>query len=137
MSVIEMGLTFRVVESGCCNTTFAMTQRQYDEVWKEGRHFHCPRCGQRRIPKDVENLKLKREIEWLQNQRQSAEDDAAFERRERQHVQHQLAATKGHQTRLKKRIAAGVCPCCHRTFQDLARHMHGQHPEFVATEEKP
>lgn len=41
------------------------------------------------------------------------------------------ATTKGHITRLKKRIAAGVCPCCRRTFQDLAKHMKGQHPRYV------
>lgn len=27
-----------------------------------------------------------------------------------------------------KRVTAGVCPCCNRTFQNLARHMKGQHP---------
>lgn len=40
-------------------------------------------------------------------------------------------ATKGHLTRQKRRAAAGVCPCCNRTFQQLARHMKGQHPDFV------
>lgn len=33
--------------------------------------------------------------------------------------------------RLKARAAAGVCPCCNRTFQQLARHMAKNHPEFV------
>jgi len=39
--------------------------------------------------------------------------------------------TRGQVTKLKKRVAAGVCPCCHRSFQNLARHMAGQHPEYV------
>jgi hypothetical protein len=43
-----------------------------------------------------------------------------------------LAAQKGVATRLKKRIANGVCPCCNRQFQNVARHMAGQHPEFSA-----
>jgi hypothetical protein len=33
-------------------------------------------------------------------------------------------------TRIKKRVAAGVCPCCNRSFKDLARHMAGQHPDY-------
>src|SRR5262245_9322902 len=33
------------------------------------------------------------------------------------------AATRGHLTRTRKRTAHGVCPCCKRTFQQLARHM--------------
>jgi hypothetical protein len=41
------------------------------------------------------------------------------------------AATRGHLTRHRKRAAAGVCPCCHRTFQQLARHMANKHPGFA------
>lgn len=33
--------------------------------------------------------------------------------------------------RVKKRVHAGVCPCCNRTFQQLARHMKNKHPEQV------
>ena len=40
-------------------------------------------------------------------------------------------ATRGHLTRTKKRVAAGVCPCCHRTFQQLARHMAAKHPHYT------
>jgi hypothetical protein len=32
--------------------------------------------------------------------------------------------------RLADRAAAGVCPCCHRTFKQLARHMDNKHPEY-------
>jgi hypothetical protein len=56
------------------------------------------------------------------------------------HVKDQLEATErsliGHKaakTRLKNRIAAGVCPCCNRQFQNLHRHMTGQHPDFGST----
>lgn len=37
---------------------------------------------------------------------------------------------KGVATRLKNRAAHGVCPCCNRTFQQLARHMSAKHPDF-------
>lgn len=33
--------------------------------------------------------------------------------------------------RMTKRIHAGVCPCCNRTFSNLARHMQTKHPENV------
>lgn len=32
-------------------------------------------------------------------------------------------------TRVRKRLARGVCPCCNRTFDNLARHMATKHPE--------
>lgn len=46
-------------------------------------------------------------------------------------------AEKAAKTRLKNRVAAGVCPCCNRTFKQLARHMKSQHPDFSATQEAP
>ena len=39
-------------------------------------------------------------------------------------------ATRGHLTRQRKRAAAGVCPCCHRSFQNVQRHVQVKHPDF-------
>lgn len=41
-------------------------------------------------------------------------------------------AQKAATTRAKKRAAAGVCPCCNRTFKQLARHMESQHPDYAS-----
>jgi chromosome segregation ATPase len=41
-----------------------------------------------------------------------------------------LAATKGVLTKTSKRIGQGVCPCCNRSFPNLARHMAGKHKDF-------
>jgi hypothetical protein len=35
-------------------------------------------------------------------------------------------------TRIRNRIAAGVCPCCTRTFKNVARHIKDKHPTYVA-----
>lgn len=73
----------------------------------------------------------------------SAKDEEAKlrEERERSHsanlvarldqTQASLSATKGVVTRMKRRASAGTCPCCNRTFQQLARHMETKHPSFV------
>lgn len=47
------------------------------------------------------------------------------------HEERSHAATRGHLTRTKKRVAHGVCPCCNRTFKQLAAHMKNKHPEYV------
>ena len=64
--------------------------------------------------------------------------DAELEREKRQHAearlvaaQDQLQAEKQAHTKTKKRITNGVCPCCHRTFQQLARHMKAKHPNHI------
>jgi hypothetical protein len=71
--------------------------------------------------------------EQLERERRRAGRLAA----ERDQVAASLRAQRGATTRARnqrdrdrQRIAAGVCPCCNRTFQNLARHMAGQHPEY-------
>lgn len=43
-------------------------------------------------------------------------------------------ATRGHLTRTRRRVQAGTCPCCKRTFKQLSRHMKTQHPDFKPEE---
>lgn len=54
----------------------------------------------------------------------------------REGAERSASAYKGQATRLRNRIKAGVCPRCNRTFQNLQRHMAGQHPEFKPEAEK-
>lgn len=46
------------------------------------------------------------------------------------HAEDQLRAAERRMDQLRKRAANGVCPCCHRTFQQLARHMTAKHPDY-------
>jgi hypothetical protein len=65
------------------------------------------------------------------------EDEIRAEREWRKQAQNQARAFKGRVTRLKNRAAAGVCPCCNRTFAQLARHMATKHKGFTAEEVVP
>lgn len=49
-------------------------------------------------------------------------------------AERRVSAAKGQITRLKNRASAGVCPCCNRTFVQLARHMAAKHKGFMAEE---
>lgn len=42
-----------------------------------------------------------------------------------------LVAQKAQTTRLRNRIAKGVCPCCKRSFTALSRHIKSKHPNYV------
>jgi hypothetical protein len=42
----------------------------------------------------------------------------------------QLDAANRESARLAKRAANGVCPCCGRSFVQLARHMKVKHPTY-------
>lgn len=70
-----------------------------------------------------EEAKLRNELE--RERRYSAHVVARLDQAEAS-----LSATRGVVTRMKRRASAGVCPCCNRTFQQLARHMATKHPDF-------
>lgn len=72
-----------------------------------------------------EREKLRRERDQLKQRMAMLEDE---KRLERERADKAEAATK----RLKKRTAAGTCPCCQRTFSNMNTHMRKQHPAFVA-----
>lgn len=66
-------------------------------------------------------------------QRVAEKDDEIRRQRElREATERRLSASRGVVTRIKNRIGHGVCPCCNRTFGDLAQHMASKHPTYSA-----
>jgi hypothetical protein len=123
-------LTQKAIQCCECLTNFSMEDRIYNQRLKDGKWFYCP-LGHSQHFTDTEFSRLKKEAEQLKKDHQSlqsrlkwAESDLHYEKRSH-------AATKGMLTKTKNRVAHGVCPCCNRTFKQLARHMAGQHPEYV------
>lgn len=118
--------TTLVTEECCrCGTVFAFAEELREKCLQDhSRQFYCPNGHPQHYLGETEAERLKRNLKWAHTRaaRIERERDRAEARR-----RGQLAAN----TRLKKRIANGVCPCCKRTFKDLARHMAGQHPEFA------
>lgn len=79
--------------------------------------------GQYYIEGESEESKLRRERDRLKQ-------DAA--RLEYECIDTIARADKAEKAikRLKKRASAGTCPCCQRTFSNMATHMRNQHPSF-------
>lgn len=93
--------------------------------------WYCPN-GHSWSYTESEADKIRRERDRLKQDAARLVDEAHDARRQLDSERRRTAAARGQVTKLKKRAAAGVCPCCNRTFQDLARHMAGQHPEFIS-----
>jgi len=87
-------------------------------------HTHVP-AGEREVDRLQQRLQAEKRI--LEAER----EEHAQTRAELDHTEHRRRAEKAAKTRLKKRAAAGVCPCCNRTFENLARHMQSKHPDFA------
>jgi hypothetical protein len=120
-----------IIECATCNIDFGIGDDFMRRRREDHGTFYCPNGHQNIYNGDNEAERLRKEVERHKTREQEAFDYATRERQRRLVVERQKAAAKGQLTKLKKRVAAGVCPCCNRTFANLGRHMTGQHPEYV------
>jgi ribosomal protein L9 len=122
MTTLRLDKRLTIVECGVCAVDFAMPETMHESCQEDGRTFFCPN-GHKIGYSETEVKRLRQQVE--QERRAAARATARADQAEAS-----ATALKGHNTRLRKRASAGVCPCCNRTFKQLAAHMKSQHPEF-------
>jgi protein-arginine kinase activator protein McsA len=111
-----------------CGVDFAspvLSRRRTD-----GEEFWCPN-GHGQVFHETEVQRLRKQLEAEKQKRETAErekDWALVRQRDAESKATKVQKKLNLQT---KRINAGVCPHCHRTFQQLARHMQCKHSEQV------
>jgi hypothetical protein len=67
----------------------------------------------------------------LEDRLAAAEAQATHERDQRKAAERAVTAARNEAARLRRRAANGVCPCCHRSFAQLGRHMKSKHPDYA------
>ena len=102
-----------------CGIPIAMTESQQRQYNENGMTITCV-LGHGTVRRESDNLRLQRELRETQDKLASAET------RQRTAMLTLDAEIKKRQ-RLERRVKAGVCPHCQRTFQNVARHMKSQH----------
>jgi hypothetical protein len=107
-----------------CGIMFAMPDTFKDAKRNDHSAFYCPNGHSLSYNGKSETERLKQQLQWAEASKQSWRDQAET-------AENRRRAQKAANTKLKKRIANGVCPCCSRNFQDLRRHMAGQHPDYA------
>lgn len=128
-----VGTTTMVTEE-CynCGMMWAMTQdfRQQCLDAPREKPMYCPAGHRQYYQGDSNETKLKKRLANTQEEvnRERSWRHEAESRTET--VMKQRNAFKGHLGRTKTAIAGGKCPCCGRNFQNLQRHMSGQHPDY-------
>lgn len=109
-----------------CEVRFWLSQSLYEsaQALRERFEFYCPYGhSQHYVTGESEKDKLRRERDQLKQQIAQRDDEIAARDR-------QLVAAKGQITKARNKAAAGQCPCCRRTFANMARHMAHMHPDF-------
>ena len=120
----------RLVTEICykCKAPFAMAESLYRTAITgcESVKFYCPfGHSQHYISGPSTEDKLRQERDRLKQETARLIDEA-------REATEKAAKAERALKRHKKRSAAGSCPCCNRTFSNMAEHMKTQHPEFVA-----
>lgn len=121
---INQPVELTVEECCACGLLFGMTTEYRDRRLDDHKLFYCPNGhsqGYRGESEAEKNARLLRE--------EQARHKRTLERENAERQAKEVAEAKAE--RLKKRAAAGVCHCCNRTFQQLARHMADKHPETI------
>ncbi len=122
-----------LVEVQCCNcgAYFGIERGRYDRLLSHGGTFHCTN-GHPQSFTETELTKAKRERDRLRQQLAERDDDLRKKEAQLKSAKTQVKNAKGTIVGLQTRAKHGVCPCCHRTFKQLAAHMQNKHPDFKA-----
>ena len=116
--------TLNIVECPNCHMDFGVTPDFERARRRDHGSFYCP-SGHRMSYRGLsDEEKLRKELEREKRRAASAEGNA-------KRLEYQRRAALGQVTKIKNRVGRGVCPCCNRTFQNLARHMESKHPEYA------
>lgn len=111
---------YEIIRPGCCGQPFAFAKATIRQKRFSNTQWFCPHCGAVRV--FTGKSEEQKRIEKLQHEHKRMQQEVIRERDRAQRVSNQYS-------RMRKRIQNGVCPCCNRTFQNLARHMATQHPD--------
>lgn len=92
-----------------------------------GKGWYCPWCKTAwHYPQ--EETKLEKQIAETNRYR----NFLAVERACHDQTKASLRSHKAAKTRIKNRIAKGICPCCNRYFNNLDHHMKSKHPDYLS-----
>ena len=123
-------VTLTVIQCGECGGSYAICENYRNQKHTHGGYWTCPYC---KASWGYGKSALSRMEAKLASEQRTSEhlrDLKRSEEREKERQARRARAFKGHLKRTKARIAAGVCPCCNRHFQNLHKHMKGQHPGY-------
>ncbi len=120
---IETMIDLEVISCPSCFMAFGAPERLFEKRREDGNYFYCPN-GHSMSYKD-------NEIGRLRCQLTKAQDHLAIAGQRTKEAWAVADSNRQQLNKLKRRVQAGVCSLCHRTFQNVQRHMTNKHKEEV------
>lgn len=122
--ILVRGTRHEVHECLTCGCIVVASETLLDSMRAKGGFYHCQNGHtQGWTVGGSEIERLRRERDRLKQEQAQLNDRIRAEAEKRGKVERTLE-------RHKKRSKAGTCPCCQRTFQNMAIHMRKEHPDY-------
>jgi len=113
-----------------CGMAFAIPAEFQQQKRRDHKGFYCPRGHSQYYPGESDLEKAERLRKQAIAQRDAAHASAGAARDQAAAAERSARATRGHLTRIRNKIANGVCPVagCKRHFDNIQAHLTTQHP---------
>jgi len=117
-----------------CGVEFAMPVHLLQKLREDStRMFFCPNGHNQHFTVTTAD-QLRKELAAKEQELAREREQTAFARRTADSASRSAAIHRGRYRALKERVANGVCPCCHRHFANLQRHVATKHPKWKGSE---
>lgn len=130
MSAVRINHELVLVTMDCCScaVVYAMPEYLQERAKRDGNTFYCPNGHPQSYTKS-ENDRLREKLDEQTRVATREAQRAANTELIAQTAEAETTKIKRKLKTIEKRVHAGVCPCCNRTFQNLARHMATKHKD--------
>lgn len=115
---------FVVITCYKCGVQFAMPEAFQKHLQQTHESFWCPNGHSQLYKTQTEADRYRRMYEEEAAKAVPLREKLAAEERAHKRTKKKLKS-------VETRTAAGVCPCCNRTFAQLADHMKSKHQDFM------
>lgn len=124
MSGTTISTTADLIIEDCykCAVQFAMPISLQRKCKEKGQTFYCPN-GHGQVYRTTD---LQRARSCADREKKRADRFQA----EARHLECRRRGEKSVTTRMKNRLASGVCPCCNKRFPDVGAHISEKHPHY-------
>jgi transcription elongation factor Elf1 len=134
MTTIYKTESFELVNCAKCGVAFCVTNDFASRRRSERDSFYCPSGHSQWFPGESDKDRAQKLAGQLDQERTRLQQERRSRLQTEQALDYARRTRKAVSTRLRKvktRVGHGICPCCNRTFEQLARHMAVKHPLYA------
>jgi len=132
-----LSVTTCFAQINCCNcgVPFMVPDWLEADLRRTHRYFYCPNGHNQHFTAETEAEKLKKQLAKAETHLKTAQSEAAWQQSQREQAERSARAQKAIATKIKNRLARGLCPCCGKHFPELREHITERHPNYAPVDD--